>query len=253
MTTARPVVDVEVWSDVICPWCYIGKRRFERAVAEVAGEVDVRVTYRPYQLDPSASATAPIPAVEGYARKFGGPEQATAIIAKVTSVAAEDGIEFRMDRALRANTFDAHRLLWLTTATGHQEALKQRLLEAYFTDGLNVADHQVLADCAADVGLDHDAIVRFLASDDGVVETRAELDEAREIGITAVPTYVFGGTWAVPGAQDSDTFALVLRRLGAKRAAADAAASGEVCADEACAVAASSDGFGPRPDEVGTV
>jgi predicted DsbA family dithiol-disulfide isomerase len=141
-----------------------------------------------------------------------------------------------MDRALRANTFDAHRLLWLATATGHQEALKQRLLEAYFTDGLNVADHEVLADCAADVGLERDGVIGFLASDDGVVETRAELDEARELGITAVPTYVFGGTWAVPGAQDSDTFAVVLRRLGAKRAAADAAVAAEACTDDACEV-----------------
>ena len=237
MATARPVVTVDVWSDVVCPWCYIGKRRFERAVAEVADEVDVRVVYRPFQLDPTASATKPMAASEAYARKFGGPEQAERIIAKVTAVAAEDDIEFRMDRAVRANTLDAHRVLWLATATGRQEALKQRLLEAYFTDGLDVADRQVLADCAADVGLDRDGVARFLASDDGVLEVRAELEEARELGITAVPTYVFGGTWAVPGAQDSDTFALVLRRLAAKQAAAsDAASADGESADGSCAV-----------------
>jgi len=230
-----PTVDVEIWSDVICPWCYIGKRRFDLAIEEVAGEVDVRVSYKPFQLDPTASASNPIPAVEGYARKFGGPEQAAAIIDKVTSVAAEDGIEFRMDRALRANTFDAHRLLWLAGATGHQAALKQRLLEAYFTDGLNVGDHEVLADCAADVGMERDGVLAFLSSDDGVLQTRTELDEARELGITAVPTFVFGGTWAVPGAQDADTFAIVLRRLAAKQAAAMAAA-GDACADDACDV-----------------
>ena len=233
--TTLPTVDVEIWSDVICPWCYIGKRRFDLAIEEVAGEVDVRVSYRAFQLDPTASASNPIPAVEGYARKFGGREQAAAIIDKVTSVAAEDGIEFRMDRALRANTFDAHRLLWLARATGHQAALKQRLLEAYFTDGLNVGDHEVLADCAADVGMERDGVLAFLASDDGVLQTRAELDEARELGITAVPTFVFGGTWAVPGAQDADTFAIVLRRLAAKQAAATAAA-GEACAADACDV-----------------
>lgn len=236
MSTTRPVVTVDVWSDVICPWCYIGKARFERAVEEVRDEVDVRITYRPFQLDPTASATKPMSAPEAYARKFGGEEQATAIIDKVTAVAAEDGIEFRMDRALRANTFDAHRLLWLATATGQQEALKQRLLEAYFTDGLDVADHQVLADCAAEVGMPHDGVLAFLASEDGVLQTRSELEEARELGITAVPTYVFGGTWAVPGAQDSETFAIVLRRLGAKQAAAVAAASGDDCADGSCAV-----------------
>ena len=146
-----------------------------------------------------------------------------------------------MDRALRANTLDAHRLLWLAGATGHQEALKQRLLEAYFTDGLDVADHLVLADCAADVGMERDGVLAFLASDDGVLEVRQELEEARDLGITAVPTYVFGGTWAVPGAQDADTFAIVLRRLGAKRAAAEAeaaatAAGGAACADDACEV-----------------
>jgi len=233
--TMLPTVDVEIWSDVICPWCYIGKRRFDLAIEEVAGEVDVRVSYKPFQLDPTASASKPIPAVEGYARKFGGPEQAAAIIDKVTSVAAEDGIEFRMDRALRANTFDAHRLLWLAGATGHQAALKQRLLEAYFTDGLNVGDHEVLADCAADVGMERDGVLAFLSSDDGVLQTRTELDEARELGITAVPTLVFGGTWAVPGAQDADTFAIVLRRLAAKQAAAMAAA-GDACADDACDV-----------------
>ncbi len=233
--TMLPTVDVEIWSDVICPWCYIGKRRFDLAIEEVAGEVDVRVSYKPFQLDPTASASNPIPAVEGYARKFGGPEQAAAIIDKVTSVAAEDGIEFRMDRALRANTFDAHRLLWLAGATGHQAALKQRLLEAYFTDGLNVGDHEVLADCAADVGMERDGVLAFLSSDDGVLQTRTELDEARELGITAVPTFVFGGTWAVPGAQDADTFAIVLRRLAAKQAAAMAAA-GDACADDACDV-----------------
>jgi len=233
--TTLPTVDVEIWSDVICPWCYIGKRRFDLAIEEVAGEVDVRVSYKPFQLDPTASASNPIPAVEGYARKFGGPEQAAAIIDKVTSVAAEDGIEFRMDRALRANTFDAHRLLWLAGATGHQAALKQRLLEAYFTDGLNVGDHEVLADCAADVGMERDGVLAFLSSDDGVLQTRTELDEARELGITAVPTFVFGGTWAVPGAQDADTFAIVLRRLAAKQAAAMAAA-GDACADDACDV-----------------
>ena len=233
--TTLPTVDVEIWSDVICPWCYIGKRRFDLAIEEVAGEVDVRVSYKPFQLDPTASASNPIPAVEGYARKFGGPEQAAAIIDKVTSVAAEDGIEFRMDRALRANTFDAHRLLWLAGATGHQAALKQRLLEAYFTDGLNVGDHEVLADCAADVGMERDGVLAFLSSDDGVLQTRTDLDEARELGITAVPTFVFGGTWAVPGAQDADTFAIVLRRLAAKQAAAMAAA-GDACADDACDV-----------------
>ncbi|MEO5899996.1 MAG: DsbA family oxidoreductase [Ilumatobacteraceae bacterium] len=229
-TAVRPQLTVEIWSDVICPWCYIGKRRFEGAIEQVRDEIDVNVVYRPYQLDPTASSTNPMPAVEAYARKFGGYEQAERIIDKITGVAAGDGIEFHMERAVRANTLDAHRLLWLATATGHQVALKQRLLEAYFTDGLNVGDHGVLADCAADVGMVREGVLAFLDSDDGVLEVRHELELAKELGITAVPTFVFNGSWGVPGAQDADTFAIVLRRLAAKQVAAAADAAAEAAA-----------------------
>jgi predicted DsbA family dithiol-disulfide isomerase len=214
----RPVIEVDVWSDVVCPWCYIGKRRFERAVAEVADDIDVQVTYRPYQLDPTASPGQSSPVAEAYARKFGGPERAAQIIGHVTAVAAEDGIEFRMDRALRANTLLAHRLLWLASATGHQELLKERLLQAYFIDGLDVGDPDTLADCAAEVGLDRDRIRAFLDSDDGAAQVGEQLAFAHEHGITAVPTYVIGRAgseqrFMVPGAQDTELFVRVLRRM----------------------------------------
>jgi predicted DsbA family dithiol-disulfide isomerase len=227
-TTVLPQLTVEIWSDVVCPWCYIGKRRFEDAIELVRDEVDVQIVFRPYQLDPTASTSTPMLASEAYARKFGGPDQAEQIIRKITEVAAEDGIEFHMERALRANTLDAHRLLLLATGSGHQVALKQRLLEAYFTDGLNVADHAVLADCAADVGMDRDSALDFLDSDDGELEVRQELELARELGITAVPTFVFNGSWGVPGAQDAETFAIVLRRLAARQLAALADADAAV-------------------------
>jgi predicted DsbA family dithiol-disulfide isomerase len=249
-----PRLTVEIWSDVVCPWCYIGKRRFEDAIELVRDEIDVQMVFRPYQLDPTASSTNPMPVSEAYARKFGGQEQAEQIIRKITAVAAEDGIEFHMERAVRANTLDAHRLLLLATGSGHQVALKQRLLEAYFTDGLNVGDHDVLADCAADVGMDRDVARDFLDSDDGVIEVRQDLELASELGITAVPTFVFNGSWGVPGAQDADTFAVVLRRLAARQLAAqldgaddrddadradgtrgDAGSDGE-CADGSCDV-----------------
>jgi predicted DsbA family dithiol-disulfide isomerase len=217
-----PVLEVDVWSDVVCPWCYIGKRRFERAVAELTGEIDVRITYRPYQLDPTAPAKG-TPVVDAYERKFGGRERAEQIIDHVTRVAAGEGVEFRMDRALRANTFDAHRLLWLSEATGHQPALKQRLLEAYFEDGLDVGDRDVLARCAGDVGLDVERVREFLDSDDGAEQVRAMLAAAADADITAVPTYVIrsgDAHWAVPGAQDSDTFVQVMRRVAARAAGA---------------------------------
>ena len=215
----RPSVTVEIWSDVICPWCYIGKRRFEAAIAELGDEIDVDIVFRPYQLDPTASPGKAGPVLDAYAKKFGGVERAHEIIDHVTAVAAASGIEFRMDRALRANTFLAHRLLWLAQATGHQIALKERLLQAYFIDGLDIGDPDVLAGCAADVGLDHDRVRAFLDSDDGVDEVRRELGSAQELEITAVPTFVFDGKWMVPGAQDPDTFVQVLRRVVAKRTA----------------------------------
>jgi predicted DsbA family dithiol-disulfide isomerase len=215
----RPHVDVEIWSDVVCPWCYIGKRRFESAVAQLADEIDVDIVFRPFQLDPTASLGKAGPVVEAYAKKFGGAERAQEIIDHVTSVAAESGIQFRMDLALRANTLLAHRLLWLAQATGHQIALKERLLRAYFIDGLDIGDPDVLANCAAEVGLDHDRALAFLNSDDGLAEVRAELESAAELEITAVPTFVFDGKWMVPGAQDADTFAQVLRTVVSKRTA----------------------------------
>ncbi len=215
----RPHIEVEIWSDVVCPWCYIGKRRFESAVAAVADEIDVDVVFRPYQLDPTASPGKAGPVLDAYAKKFGGPERARQIIEHVTAVAAESGIEFRMDRALRANTLLAHRLLWLAQATHQQAAMKERLLQAYFIDGLDIGDPEVLATCANDVGLDHDRVLAFLDSDDGLAEVRDELRLASELEITAVPTFVFDGTWMVPGAQDPDTFVQVLRHVVAKRTA----------------------------------
>jgi predicted DsbA family dithiol-disulfide isomerase len=214
--SAVPTIQVDIWSDVVCPWCYIGKRRFESALAELQGEVDVEVRYRAYQLDPGAPSGTAMPVSEVYARKFGGPERAAEIIGNVTAVAAGEGIEFRLDRAVRSNTFDAHRLLWLASGTGHQVALKERLLQAYFTDGDDIADPTVLAACAADVGLPADRVIAFLASDDGVAQVREELAAAADAGISAVPTFVINEAWAVPGAQDADTFVQVLRRMAAR-------------------------------------
>ena len=248
-STSTPTLQVEIWSDVVCPWCYIGKRRFERAVAELEGELDIDVVYRPYQLDPTASPGKSQPVFEAYSKKFGGPEQATAILRRVTEAAAEDGIEFRMDRALRANTLLAHRLLWLAELPGSpvdQQALKERPLQAYFVDGLDIGDPEVLADCAAEIGFPRQDAIDFLESDRGRAEVAAYLRRAADAGISAVPTFVVNGQWAIPGAQDTDTFVNVFRRL-TEKLAADAAAEAaaatdstdsadQACTDDACEV-----------------
>jgi predicted DsbA family dithiol-disulfide isomerase len=224
---------VEIYSDVVCPWCYIGKRRFEDALSRFEGRDDVTVVWRPFQLDPHAPTT-PTPVADAYARKFGGPEQAGRMIERVTTTAAGDGLEFRLDIAQRANTFDAHRLIDYAARHGRQGAMKERLLQAYFVDGLDVADPSVLAGLAADAGLDAEDVRRFLASDERQAELREELMQGLERGVTAVPTFVFENTWAVPGAQDAETMLRVLRTVAERITPATPAAG--VCDDDACAV-----------------
>jgi predicted DsbA family dithiol-disulfide isomerase len=235
MATLAPPIRVEIWSDVVCPWCYIGKRRFERALDQLDHEVDVGYVFRAFQLDPTASLGKSQPVVEAYARKFGGPERARAIIERVTSVAAGEGLEFRLDRALRANTLLSHRLLWLAEQPDSpvaQPVLKERLLQAYFHDGLDIGDPDVLAECAAEVGFDRDAVVVFLESDGGLLEVREEIDQAIEYGISGVPAFVINGRWSIPGAQDTETFVNVFRQLKDRIAVE----SGPVCDDDICDV-----------------
>ena len=246
---------VEIWSDVVCPWCYIGKRKFEDALARFEGRDDVDVVWRPYQLDPTAPPGSTTPVAEAYARKFGGPERAAQIIQTVSNVAAEVGLDFHMERAVRANTLAAHRVLGLAEreyGTGAQNQLKEGLLQAYFVDGRNVGDTDTLVALAAAAGLDAERVQAMLDGDEGVAETRAEIAHANDLDITAVPTFVFDGRWTIPGAQDPELFLRAFRRVAelvaqeaaqpAERArantdetpAGDAAAS--ACVDEACEV-----------------
>jgi predicted DsbA family dithiol-disulfide isomerase len=239
-------VRVEIWSDVVCPWCYIGKRRFEAALARVAADddldVDIDVVYRPYQLDPRAAPGVATPVAEVYARKFGGPEAAARVIDHITAVAADDGLEFHLERARRANTLDAHRLLWLAEQPDSgvdQSVLKERLLAAYFTEGRHVGDRDELADVAASAGMHREHARAFLDGDEGLGEVREQLARAAAMGIDAVPTFVFEGRWTVPGAQDPEVFEMVIRRVLAKQAEATAqaaAGSGAVCVDDTCEI-----------------
>ena len=210
---------IEIFSDVICPWCFIGKRRFETAISRLRDRgVDVQVdyTFRPFQLDPTAPNDSPTPAKDAYAKKFGGTERATEILDHVTSVAAQDNITFNMDIALRANTFLAHRLLsyaLLKHGAAVQVLLKERIMDAYFTDGKNIGDIDVLADCAESAGINRAEAHTFLNSDELVDEVRSEIAEAAEYGVTAVPTFIINGQWSVPGAQDVEMFERIIERM----------------------------------------
>lgn len=212
-------VRVDIWSDVICPWCYIGKRRFDTAVTNLRarGITDaIDVTFRSYQLDPTAPMDTTSPVIEAYAKKFGGPESAEKIIRHVTSVAAADGIEFRMDIAKRANTMHAHRALhYALTHHGAetQAALKQELLQAYFTDGQNVADLSVITERASQVGINDNALRTWLESDDGFEAVTEDIRVASARDITAVPSFVINDQFLIPGAQDVQVFENILERV----------------------------------------
>ena len=201
-----PLVRLEVWSDVVCPWCYIGKRRMERALDAWDGE-PVEVLWRPFQLDPDApSDGTPMP--EALAAKFGGPDVAREAMAQVTSVAAEEGLAYRLGDALRANTFDAHRLIAFAADQGVQDAVQERFFRAHFTEGAHLGDPEVLAKLAADAGLTgaDDAL-----RDDALAErVRAELAEGVAIGVRSVPTFVVGNR-GVSGAQDPSAILDLLR------------------------------------------
>lgn len=216
-------VRVDVWSDVVCPWCYIGKRRFETAVARLAdaGAMEpIEVRYRAYQLDPRAPTGRGVPVAGVYAAKFGGPERATEIFAHLTRVAAEEGVAFDFPAALRANTGDAHRLLalaWEDGGASLQSRLKESLLAAYFTEGLDIGDHAVLTARAAASGLNEERARTWLRDGLGHDQVQADLAEAREREIHSVPTFVIDGGFPIPGAQDPDLFVRALGRIARRR------------------------------------
>ena len=208
---------LEIFSDVICPWCYIGKRRFDRAVANLTSsgiELNLEVVYRPFQLDPTAPQDTPTPVREAYAKKFGGNERADEILTHVTKIAASEGIDFNLDIALRANTSRAHRLIALcqTTALDHTK-LKEQLMIAYFCNGKDISNIDVLTNIGINFGMSGTAVVQMFESDLSVDLLNSNLERAHELGITAVPTYVFDEQWSVPGAQDSEMFERIIRRL----------------------------------------
>jgi predicted DsbA family dithiol-disulfide isomerase len=206
-------VKVDIYSDVVCPWCYLAKRRFETALAGFPGCADVQIEWKPFQLDPGAPGEAhPVPAT--LATKFGGEEQARQAIARVTEVAAADGLTYDLAGAHSVNTFNAHRLVWWARERGGadvQAALAERLFAAHLSEAADLGDPAVLAGLAAEVGLD--GAGDFLASGGGVAEVKESIGEARALGIDAVPTFVFDERWAVSGAQSVEVFGELLGRV----------------------------------------
>jgi predicted DsbA family dithiol-disulfide isomerase len=205
------VVLVEIYSDIVCPWCYIGQHQFAEALRRSPRTPEIEVGWRAFQLDPRAR-NEPTPVFDAWARKFGGEDAAAAAITRITGAAEAVGLEIRLDRALRVNTFDAHRLVWFVGDGPRQWDLEVALMRAYFVEGRNVADRATLVGLAESGGCDPIEVERFLASDDGVAEVRAELEDAAARDVLAVPTFFFASQVGVPGAQDPETFVRVIDR-----------------------------------------
>ena len=218
---------VEIWSDIACPWCYVGKRRFETALASFPHRDAVDITWRSFELDPRAPAVrdAPAPYAERLAAKYRTTvEDAERMIRQMTETGAAEGLELRFDRVRPGNTFDAHRVLHAAAARGAGDAAKERLLRAYFTDGEPIGDRDALARIAGDVGLDAAEVRATLDTDAHVREVRADEAEAAELGIHGVPFFIFDRRYAVSGAQAPDTLRHVLDKAWSEQADGAAAA-----------------------------
>jgi predicted DsbA family dithiol-disulfide isomerase len=231
---------VEVWSDIACPWCYVGKRRLEAALRTFAHAGDVELTWRAFELDPSAPAEREAgPYAQRLARKYGtSAPRAQAMIDRMVGIAADDGLPFDFERIRPGNTFKAHRLLHLAAHRGVQHALKERLLRGYLCEGEPIGEDAALMRMATDAGLDADEVQSVLASDLYGPEVRAEEQAARELGVHGVPFFLIGRRFAVEGAQPAEFLLQALQRAWdelpeqAERLVAEGAACGpDGCAD----------------------
>jgi predicted DsbA family dithiol-disulfide isomerase len=243
-------VKVEIYSDIACPWCYVGKARFERALAAFPRSSSVEVVYRPFQLDPSAPQEAR-PHREVLAAKYG--PQAAAMDRQIAALGAAEGVDFDFDTVLENNSLLAHRLLRFALDEYGPEAqvrLKGKLMAGHFGEGMDIGDPEYLTDAAVTAGLDREAAAAFLSGDELHDEVLDEIDEARQLGISAVPTFVFEGKWVVQGGQETSVFLRALEQVAKDTAAEDADIAEDdaagACADGVCEVPAADGGAAAR-------
>ncbi|MEU4621148.1 DsbA family oxidoreductase [Actinoplanes sp. NPDC023801] len=209
-------MDIQVWSDVICPWCYIGRTRLERALAAFDGAVTV--TYRAYQLN-AAPAPEARPIKQVMIEKVGDPARTEEMFARVTATGASEGLALHLDRAIAANTFAAHRLIAWAAIRERQADMLDALQRAHFTDGIDIGSLPALATIAGSIGLDAANALTHLQSAAGTSAVRTDLEEARALGISSVPTLVVDGKYIVPGAQESGTLLAAFEEITRREAA----------------------------------
>lgn len=233
---------IDIWSDVVCPWCYIGKRRFESALARFAHRDQVEVTWHSFELDPAAPRHTPGSLNDMLARKKGiSPAQAAAMNAQVTALAAQEGLDYKLDQAQQGNSFDAHRLIHLAARHDLQGAAKERLLRAYFTEGLLISDADTLVKLGTEIGLPPDEIRSMLASNAYADDVQADERQASAYGISGVPFFVIDEQYGVSGAQSTEVFLDALEQIWVKSHPLTLVGAGTAdagsCDDGSCAVA----------------
>jgi predicted DsbA family dithiol-disulfide isomerase len=229
---------IEIWSDVVCPWCYIGKRRLEKALAGFPHADEVELVYRAYQLDPGAPVEPVETVAEALGRKYGGgPEAGRQMVDRVEAVAAEEGMVWRHHQSLRVNTVDAHRLLHLAAEHGRQSELKEALLASYFIDAENVADHATLVGIATRAGLDEARVREVLDGSEYLAAVEAEAREAAALGANGVPFFVVDRKYGIPGAQPVEVFTQVLEKAWSEsHPDLDLVGGGDACGPDGCAL-----------------
>jgi predicted DsbA family dithiol-disulfide isomerase len=236
-------LSVEVWSDIACPWCYVGKRRFEAALAQFPHRDSVDLTWRSFELDPAAPPRRDTSQsyADRLAKKYGSTvAQAQERLQHMTDVAAAEGLKFDFERVRSGNTFNAHRLLHLARERGLQPQLKERLLRGYFSEGEAIGDQDSLLRMGAEIGLDVDEARAVLSSDTYAAEVRADEREAHQLGVDGVPFFKLGDRYGVPGAQPATLLAQALKRTWdeipepLERIQAEASAEGPVCGPDGC-------------------
>jgi len=223
LSVSNPI-DVQIWSDVQCPWCYIGKRKFAAAVEQFDG--DVTVTYRSFELAPDTPVDFEGSPVDYLSQRKGiSPEQAQMMVDRVSGIAESVGLEYHYDRIHQTNTVLAHELLHFAKAHGKQVELKERLLRAYFTEGRHIGRADDLAELAAEVGLDPSAAATALAEHTYLPDVKADMAQAVAYGIQGVPFFVIDAKYGISGAQESATFLAALQQAAAERESAPVEAS----------------------------
>jgi predicted DsbA family dithiol-disulfide isomerase len=231
-------MNIEIWSDVVCPWCYIGKRRLEKALHQLEGFIQVQIRWRSYELDPGAEKSIDKDMASRLSEKYRiSPQQAKESMAHIASLALAEGLEYNLDGAKMTNSFDAHRLIQMASKNGLGGQMKERLLCAYFVESENISDKAALLRFACEVGLDSGEVSGMLASDAFADKVRADESLATELGISGVPFFVFDSKYAVSGAQSSEVFLEVLTRVqaesGQKSINTDEASN---CSNDSCQI-----------------